>query len=239
MAPSLPLVRTNMSTNPQPLLTSIQARVVAVLFEKEHTVPDTYPLSLNALVAGCNQKTSRDPVMNVDEREAQQVLDELRQRSWVIESSGGRVMRYSHNLKRMLGVPSESVALLVTLMLRGPQTPGELRINGDRLQRFSDLSAMQGFLEELATRSQGAMTMLLPRQAGARESRWIHLLCGPPSEELLSQSARATGSARNDDREDDGIEIERLTRRVEYLETELARMAESLQQLRGELGMTP
>ena len=146
-----------MSSLPLPQLTALQARVVAVLFEKEHTVPDTYPLSLNALVAGCNQKTSRDPVMDTSEREVQQALDELRQRSLVIESSGGRVMRYSHNLKRVLGVPSESVALLVTLMLRGPQTPGELRINCDRLQRFSDLSAMNGFLEELASRSQGVM----------------------------------------------------------------------------------
>ncbi|MBP6814849.1 MAG: YceH family protein, partial [Burkholderiaceae bacterium] len=126
-----------MSSLPLPQLSALQARVVAVLFEKEHTVPDTYPLSLNALVAGCNQKTSRDPVMETSERDVQQALDELRQRSLVIESSGGRVMRYSHNLKRVLGVPSESVALLVTLMLRGPQTPGELRINCDRLQRFS------------------------------------------------------------------------------------------------------
>lgn len=240
MAPSLCLLAsTDMSTPLQPLLTPIQARVVAVLFEKEHTVPDTYPLSLNALVAGCNQKTSRDPVMNADEREVQQVLDDLRQRSWIIESSGGRVMRYSQNLKRMLNVPSESVALLVTLMLRGPQTPGELRINCDRLQRFSDLSAMTGFLEELAARSQGAMAILLPRQPGSRESRWMHLLSGPPSEEMLSQSARANLLARDDDGGEAAIEIERLERRVEHLETELARMAESLQQLRSELGMTP
>ena len=227
-----------MSSLPLPQLTALQARVVAVLFEKEHTVPDTYPLSLNALVAGCNQKTSRDPVMETSEREVQQALDELRQRSLVIESSGGRVMRYSHNLKRVLGVPSESVALLVTLMLRGPQTPGELRINCDRLQRFSDLSAMNGFLEELASRPQGAMVQLLPRQPGARESRWMHLLSGAPSEALLSQPA-SSANTRSGGSDEQAAEIERLAHRVEVLEIELARMADSLAQLRGELGMTP
>ena len=227
-----------MSSSTVPQLSALQARVVAVLFEKEHTVPDTYPLSLNALVAGCNQKTSRDPVMETSERDVQQALDELRQRSLVIESSGGRVMRYSHNLKRVLGVPSESVALLVTLMLRGPQTPGELRINCDRLQRFSDLSAMNGFLEELATRSLGAMVQLLPRQPGARESRWMHLLSGAPSEELLSQAA-SSANTRSGGSDEQAVEIERLAHRVEVLEIELARMAQSLAQLRGELGMTP
>ena len=227
-----------MSSLPLPQLTALQARVVAVLFEKEHTVPDTYPLSLNALVAGCNQKTSRDPVMETSERDVQQALDELRQRSLVIESSGGRVMRYSHNLKRVLGVPSESVALLVTLMLRGPQTPGELRINCDRLQRFSDLSAMNGFLEELASRSQGAMVQLLPRQPGARESRWMHLLSGAPSEALLSQPA-SSANTRSGGSDEQAAEIERLAHRVDVLEIELARMADSLAQLRGELGMTP
>ena len=227
-----------MSSSTVPQLSALQARVVAVLFEKEHTVPDTYPLSLNALVAGCNQKTSRDPVMETSERDVQQALDELRQRSLVIESSGGRVMRYSHNLKRVLGVPSESVALLVTLMLRGPQTPGELRINCDRLQRFSDLSAMNGFLEELATRSQGAMVQLLPRQPGALESRWMHLLSGAPSEELLSQAA-SSANTRSGGSDEQAVEIERLAHRVEVLEIELARMAQSLAQLRGELGMTP
>lgn len=224
------------------LLTPLQARVVSVLYEKEHTVPDTYPLSINALMSGCNQKTSRDPVMTISESDVQQTLDELRRRSWVIESSGGRVMRYSHNLKRMLGVPAESVALLVTLMLRGPQTPGELRINCDRLQRFSDLSAMQGFLDELATRPQGPMAVLLPRQPGARESRWMHLLSGPPDEALLhpAPGARGMGGApAGGSAAAQADEIEALTQRVEQLETELARTAESLRQLRGELGLAP
>src|SRR3954469_2742721 len=129
-----------------PILSLLETRVLGVLVEKKHTVPDTYPLTLNALVAGCNQKTSREPVMEVTESDAQQALDALKRRSLVVESSGSRVMRYAHNVERALAIPPQSVALLATLMLRGPQTAGELRINGDRLHRFADLSAVEGFL---------------------------------------------------------------------------------------------
>jgi len=141
-----------------------------VLFEKRLTVPDTYPLTLNALLAGCNQKTSRDPVMSATEAEVQAALDQLKRLSLVIESSGGRVMRYAENVKRVLEVPSESVALLVTLILRGPQTAGELRIHCERLQKFSDISAVEGFLGELAVWPPGALVVELPRQPGARRT---------------------------------------------------------------------
>jgi len=220
-----------MSDSTPVLLDPLQARVVAVLFEKEHTVPDTYPLSLNALVAGCNQKTSRDPVMSVDERQVQLALDALRAGSWVIESSGGRVMRYSHNLKRRLGVPSESVALLVGLMLRGPQTAGELRLNTERLQRFSDTSAMLGFLEELASWSPHPMVRLLPRQPGARESRWVHLLSGPPDEALLASSATAVSLSTSSG------ELDALLDRVATLEATVARLSEGLSRIHRELGL--
>lgn len=159
-------------------LEPLEARALAVLFEKERTVPDAYPLSLNALVAGCNQKTSRNPVMNATEAEVVAAVESLKQLSLVIESSGGRVMRYAQNIKRVLQVPSESVALLATLMLRGPQTPAELRANGERLCRFSDVSAVEGFLAELAQRPAGALVQELPRQPGSRENRWRHCLCG-------------------------------------------------------------
>jgi uncharacterized protein YceH (UPF0502 family) len=159
-------------------LEPLEARVVAVLVEKERTVPDAYPLSLNALVAGCNQKTSRNPVMNASEAEVVAAIESLKRLSLVIESSGGRVMRYAQNIKRVLQVPSESVALLATLMLRGPQTPAELRANSERLCRFSDISAVEGFLAELAQRSAGALVQEVPRQPGSRENRWGHCLCG-------------------------------------------------------------
>lgn len=163
-------------------LTPLEARVLGVLVEKQHTVPDTYPLSLNALTAGCNQKNNRDPVMNLRESEVQAAVDSLRMRSLVIESSGSRVMRYSHNIGRVLKVPDQAVALLAVLFLRGPQTVGELRINSERLHRFADLSSVEAFLEELATRPAekgGALVLKLPRQPGEREQRWVHLLCGP------------------------------------------------------------
>src|SRR5450432_1771022 len=102
-----------------PLLSLLEARVLGVLVEKQHTVPDTYPLTLNALTSGCNQKSSRDPVLNASDAEALVAIDRLKSLSLVVETSGGRVMRYAHNTERVLGVPSQAVALLATLMLRG------------------------------------------------------------------------------------------------------------------------
>ena len=160
-----------MTHKPPPVLSPLEARVLAVLVEKEHTVPDTYPLTLNALVAGCNQKTARDPVMSVTDAQAQLAIDPLMRQSLVIESSGGRVMRYAQNVRRVLGIPSESVALLATLILRGPQTAAELRLNCERLHKFADISAVEAFLEELAGRADGALVIELPRLPETRENR--------------------------------------------------------------------
>lgn len=236
-------------TAPPPVLTPLEARVVAVLVEKEHTVPDAYPLTLNALVTGCNQKTSRDPVMSVSEADVLDAIDHLRRRSMVIESSGNRVMRYAQNLKRVLGVPSESVALLVTLMLRGPQTSSELRANCERLQRFSDVSAVEGFLDELAGRSAGALVVRLARQPGARESRWMHLLCGPVAHVAAAPSPVAgafphagyTPAAGADDAPAHGpahaAELDGALRaRVARLEAELETLKATVAKLCAELG---
>ena len=162
-------------------LSLLEARVLGVLIEKAHTVPDSYPLSLNSLVSGCNQKTTRDPVMNATEAEVQVAADALKALHLVFESSGSRVTRYEHNMGRALALPSQSVAVLAVLMLRGPQTSSELRANTDRLHRFADLSSVEAFLDELAARSEekgGPLVMKLPRAPGAREARWTHLLCG-------------------------------------------------------------
>ena len=172
-----------------PLLSLLETRVLGVLVEKQHTVPDTYPLTLLALTAGCNQKTSREPVLSASEPEVQAALDRLRTLSFVVESSGGRVMRYAHNAERVLAVPSQAVALIAVLMLRGPQTVGELRINCDRLHRFADTSAVEGFLHELAARPAGALAIELPRQPGTRETRWMHLLSGPPAGDISAPAA--------------------------------------------------
>jgi len=176
--------------NPLPTLSLLETRVLGTLFEKQHTVPDTYPLTLNALVSGCNQKSSRSPVMEVTEAEVQVALDTLRSANLVIETSGGRVARYSHNFERVLQIPSQAAALLTVLMLRGPQTPGELRGNSDRLHRFADISAVQAFLEELATRPAGPLVVQLPRLPGARENRWAHLLSGAPKAEAAPPETR-------------------------------------------------
>jgi uncharacterized protein YceH (UPF0502 family) len=161
-------------------LTAVEARVLGVLVEKQATVPDTYPLSLNALTAGCNQKTARDPVMSVSDAEALQALDALRADSLVIESSGSRVARYEHNLARAWSLPGASVALLAVLMLRGAQTAAELRANCERLHRFADISSVEAFLDELQNKSP-PWVRKLPRALGAREARWAHLLCGEPA----------------------------------------------------------
>ena len=164
--------------------------MLGVLVEKQATVPDTYPLSLNALTAGCNQKTARDPVMTVSDAEALQALDALRADSLVIESSGSRVARYEHNVPRAWSLPGASVALLAVLMLRGPQTAAELRANCERLHRFADISSVEAFLDELQGKSPPYVRKLA-RAPGAREARWAHLLCGEPALDLQA-SAPAT-----------------------------------------------
>ena len=172
-------------------LTPLEARVLGVLVEKQHTVPDTYPLSLNALVAGCNQKTARVPVIEATESDVLVAVDSLKHLHLVVEVSGSRVARYEHNAARVLGVPSQSVALLATLMLRGPHTAAELRVNSERLHRFADVSSVEAFLDELAEKPP-AKVIKLPRAPGAREARWAHLLSG---EVALPAATAAAGGA--------------------------------------------
>ena len=205
-----------------PELSLLEARILAVLVEKERTVPDTYPLSLNALQAGCNQKTSRDPVITASEAEILAALDVLRGLSLVVESSGSRVTRYAHNFGRVLQLPSQAVAVLTSLMLRGPQTAAELRANTERLHRFADVSSVEAFLAELAERSAGALVVELPRAPGARENRWAHLLCGQPEIAAPALTAVAASSP--------------LAERVTRLETQVAELTALVARLRADLG---
>ena len=199
-------------------LSAVEARVLGVLAEKQRTVADAYPLTLNALVAGCNQRSSREPVMEIGDAQAQEALDSLRGMTLVIESSGGRVPRYEHNIERVLQIPATAVALLAVLMLRGPQTAGELRINCDRLQKFADISAVEGFLRELAERPAGPLVVELPRQPGARENRWAHLLCGAPAAEQQAVPAAAPRG-----REDGELAL--LRSRIDALEASVAELS--------------
>lgn len=208
-------------------LSLLETRVLGTLYEKQHTVPDSYPLTLNALVSGCNQKSSRAPVMEATEAEVQASLDSLKAANLVIETSGGRVSRYAHNIERVLQVPSQSAALLACLMLRGPQTPGELRINCERLHSFADISAVQGFLDELANRPAGALVVQLPRQPGSRESRWAQLLSGAPSVEEKKSDADVAPD-----------ELAGLQANVARLEAEVAALKVLLARVCKELGIS-
>lgn len=213
-------------------LTPIEARVLGTLMEKARTVPDTYPLSLNALVAGCNQKSSREPPMAVTEAQAQEALDELRHLSLVVESSGSRVSRWEHNVERVLGVPSQSAALLGLLMLRGPQTAGELRINAERWHRFADISSVEAFLVELEERPAGKGGPLVVRQArapGAREQRWAHLLCGPAAAMQADPAAALPANVTSGSG---------LAARIDALEADVAQLRAELQNLQQRLGLS-
>ncbi len=216
-----------------PILTPLQARVLGTLMEKARTVPDSYPLTLNNVVIGCNQKTSRDPVMTVDEAQVQEAMDELRTTGLVREASGQRTVRYEHNFQRTYGVPEQSAVLLGLLLLRGPQTAGELRINTERWYRFADISSVEAFLEELQDRPQekgGALVLKLPRAPGAREQRWAHLLCGPEhaaAQIATSASAQAQTAHATD-----------LAQRVAALEDEVSALRQTVQALCADLGLS-
>jgi uncharacterized protein len=216
-------------------LSLLEARVLGVLIEKAHTVPDSYPLSLNALTLGCNQKTARDPVLAASEGEVQEALDGLRAMSLAFESSGSRVSRYEHNLGRALALPSQSVALLATLMLRGAQTASELRTSSERLHRFADISAVEGFLDELASRADdkgGPLAIRLPRAPGAREQRWAHLLCGAVDTSALAVASESEAIVPTS-------ELAAVKARLSATEAEIARLRALVERLYTELDVRP
>ena len=218
-------------------LTPLEARVLGVLVEKQHTVPDTYPLSLNALLAGCNQKTARDPVIQATDAEVLTAVDGLKSLSLVFEGSSSRVLKFEHNLPRVLNVPAASAALLTVLMLRGPQTSAELRLNCERLHRFADISSVEGFLEELADK-EPARVLKLPKAPGAREARWVHLLCGEP--DLAALSATAALAAASAGGAETGVsagEIAALKAEQGRMAQELAALRALVQRMAAELGM--
>jgi len=212
----------------------LEARVLGVLIEKAHTVPDSYPLSLNSLLAGCNQKTAFDPIPNATEAEVQVAVDALKSLSLAFESSGSRVSRYEHNMGRALGLPSQSVALLAVLLLRGPQTSAELRANAERLHRFADVSSVDAFLIELAERADekgGPLVAKLPRAAGAREQRWAHLLCGAVDAALLAMAADAPEFVA-------ASELAAIKAQQSALQSEVAQLRALVDRLYAELGVT-
>ncbi|MDP2222122.1 MAG: YceH family protein [Hydrogenophaga sp.] len=237
MTPNSPTARTpRVHDFQQRPLTPAEARVLGTLMEKARTVPDSYPLTLNSLVTGCNQKSSREPVMQLPDALVVEAIESLRQLHLVFESSGGRVTRYEHNFLRAVGVPDQSGVLLGMLMLRGPQTAGELRLNTERWYKFLDIASVDAFLEELQDRPAekgGPLVVKLPRAPGAREQRWAHLLCGPVD---LAAAAAQAGSAGGSSATED--EVIRLTRRIATLEETVAQLQDQMRNLHEQLGLS-
>ena len=228
LTPSPSDLQTTAAPAPSLCFTAAEARVLGTLMEKARTVPDSYPLSLNSLVLGCNQKSSREPTMELTEAQVAEALDSLRSNNLVREVGGSRTTKFEHNFQRGVGVFEQAAVLLGLLMLRGPQTAAELRLNSERWYKFADISSVEGFLEELQERAAakgGPLVVKLARAAGAREQRWAHLLCGPVD-------ASQTGAPRS---ADTGGQSER----IERLELEVAQLRETVLKLCTELGVSP
>ena len=184
----------------EPQLTPVEARILACLMEKQRTTADQYPLTLNALVLACNQKTSRDPVMSLEVGEAGHVVNTLRDRGLVYASFAGRTERYDHKMASSFRLDRQEQAVLCTLMLRGPQTLGELRINTGRMAEFADLPAVAEAVRRLSTR-EVPLVVQLAHLPGKREDRFAHLLCGEPVHELAAHGAEPA-AGRRDPRDD-------------------------------------
>ena len=164
-------------------LTPVEARVLGCLIEKEMTTPEYYPLTLNSLTTACNQKSNRDPVMQIDEKDVVRALDEMRYKklAWQVTSSGNRVPKFKHALRDASPMPPQELAILAELMVRGPQTAAELRLHAARMTPFTSVDQAQTALQELTQRPDHPLVTRLPRVPGQREERYAHLLCGAPA----------------------------------------------------------
>ena len=210
-------------------LTATEARVIGCLLEKQVTTPEQYPLSVNGVVTACNQKTNREPVMNLSESDVQEQLDNLVKRHFLrtVSGFGNRVTKYEQrfcnsefgNLKLSAG----EVALITTLLLRGAQTPGELRSRASRMYEFSDMAEVESTLEKLATREDGPYVVRLAREPGKRESRYMHLFCGDVDEAMATADELPAASGD-------------LQARVDALETDVAELKQRLDSLLAHLG---
>ena len=175
------------------VLNEVEARVLGALLEKEITTPDYYPLSLNALVNACNQKSNRDPVMNLDESEVRTALNALHDNSLVrsVSAADSRVTKYEHRLQEAFNFDRREGAIFCELLLRGPQTPGELRSRAERMHHFDDLSEVQSALQRLISRDP-PLVKVLARRPGTKESRYLQLLCGDAEPMAVAESPAAT-----------------------------------------------
>ena len=209
------------------ILNEIEARVIGCLIEKELTTPEYYPLTLNALVAACNQKTNRDPVVAYDEQIVQKALDDLRERNlaYVFYGSTSRVPKYKHILDKVYELEPSEVAVICVLLLRGAQTLGELRGRTDRLYNFSNLGEVQETLDNLIRREE-PLVVKLERQAGQKEARFAHLLSGEIDVSAYAAESRSFGKSAGNER------VENLERELENLREEFNLFRQSFEEFK-------
>lgn len=207
------------------VLTEIEARVLGSLIEKDITTPDYYPLSLNALVNACNQKNNRDPVMTLDENAVRDALSTLQEKRLAGPASGAdsRVTKYEHRLQEVFNFDRRETAILGVLLLRGPQTPGELRSRTDRMYHFEALDDVVSTLDRLGQR-EPPLVRMLPRQPGTKESRYTHLFSGEPPEQPAVPMARASS-----------LDAPPSADRISNLEEEVARLRTELTEVQRQL----
>ncbi|NOH51443.1 DUF480 domain-containing protein [Vibrio coralliilyticus] len=213
-------------------LNPVEARVIGCLIEKEVTTPDYYPLTLNSLTSACNQKSNREPVMALSELDVQEAVDSLIGRRLVSDESGfnSRASKFQHRFCNTefgdLKLTKQEKGIVCCMLLRGAQTPGELRTRTNRLAEFSDVKEVEAILERLAAREEGALVVKLPREAGKRESRYMHLFSGDVDvEATAATSASAVQPAVNSDR------VEALEQEVATLKSEMAELRQLVEQL--------
>lgn len=211
-------------------LTAIEARVIGCLIEKEVTTPDQYPLSLNALTNACNQKSNREPVMSLSEADVLDAVDALIERRLVSDESGfnSRVSKYQHRFCNTefgdLQLTEQEKGIVCCMLLRGAQTPGEIRTRTNRLATFNDVKEVENVLEHLANDEKGPLVVKLPREAGKRESRYMHLFCGEVDVSELAVATTAPSSAVSE-------RITQLEQEVAELREELAALKEQVESL--------
>lgn len=210
-----------------PVLSEIECRVLGALIEKDITTPDYYPLSLNALVNACNQKNNRDPVMNLDENAVRDALHSLQEKRLAGPAGGAdsRVTKYEHRVQEMFNFTRSETAVMDVLLLRGPQTPGELRGRGERMHRFEELADVQSTLQKLMQR-EPPLVKMLPRQPGTKEARYSHLLAGDVEGYVAPPETAGTRSTNDDER------IPRLESEVAELRRELAELKQQMESFR-------
>lgn len=214
-----------------------QCRVIGVMLEKEVTTPDQYPLSLNGLTTGCNQKSNREPVMNLADAEVQDIVDELKLKKQITEQTGfgSRVIKYKHRFCNTefgdLKLTRQQLAIICVLLLRGPQTPGELRTRTNRLAEFVNVDEVEATLEHLHDHNGEQLVVKLPREPGKRESRYTHLFCDAETQLELAKQPDAVMSSRPSPGAADNPRLDALEAEVETLKAQVAKLTSVIEEL--------